>query len=146
MIQAGAGLAPNYNTFDWVIIYSNGNAPDDFALAHEIGHVFGLVHTFGFNFPLDAIYRELVTRISPEVNGRLSANYLTTGDNLKDTDADPVICSGLNCTYPCSYGVPCTAKDLNGDIYTPPIQTLCPIINYPILFLRQASNRKWIMP
>ncbi len=76
-------------------------------LAHELGHTFGLYHTFNtFGQP---ITRELV-------NG---TNCDTTGDLVCDTPADPYPQSSFgNCQYTG------TATDANGDPYQPDVFNL----------------------
>lgn len=72
-------------------------------LIHELGHFFGLYHTFEVSF-------------GPEfVDG---TNCSTTGDLLCDTDADNpngTTKQGTNCEYDTP------ELDVNGDYYTPPV-------------------------
>jgi len=61
-------------------------------LAHEVGHLFGLPHTFNNNDSANPTERELVAR----------TNCTTAGDGFCDTAADPFGLPGAttsNCTY-----------------------------------------------
>lgn len=78
-------------------------------MAHELGHFFGLIHTFGGS-NWGAITTELV-------NG---SNCLTAGDLICDTPADPY--PNTLVTTACQYAG--TAVDTNGDAYLPDFQNL----------------------
>lgn len=88
-------------------------------IPHELGHTFGLQHTFGYGsgeIPTD----ELVTR-GP------GANCQTAGDFICDTPADPYGISGANTTVVngCyQYDPNSTARDANGEPYSPSITNL----------------------
>ena len=88
-------------------------------IPHELGHNFGLYHTFGFgsgNMPTD----ELVTR-GP------GANCETNGDFICDTPADPYGVSGANTILVNNcyqYDPNSTARDANGDPYNPSLTNL----------------------
>lgn len=71
------------------------------AMSHEMGHFFGLPHTFNNSNSATVTDRELVTRIV-EVPPRLSANCEDKGDYVCDTPADPYgrdDAADENCTY-----------------------------------------------
>lgn len=72
---------------------------------HEMGHFFGLPHTF------ENAGSELV-------NG---SNCATTGDGFCDTEADPYP-AGQNASAPC--GITYGPQDPNGDYYTPPVDNI----------------------
>lgn len=82
-----------------------------FIIPHELGHNFGLIHTFGFSTPST----ELVTRGA-------GANCTTDGDLICDTPADPFNRPGANtisidgCLQ---YDPNSTARDANGEAYAP---------------------------
>lgn len=101
------GLAPKPSigskAEDWVII-TKPAVGDNKTIAHELGHFFGLPHTFETENGV-----EVVKRI----------NCSTTGDNFCDTDADPQgDADGLTCQLKNG------SKDSNGDFYTPPISNI----------------------
>jgi hypothetical protein len=74
-------------------------------LAHELGHTFGLLHTFNdFGRP-----KELVTRVA--VQGRIPPNFLTAADMMESTPAQP-----YDCNIICSASS-CNLVDDNGDTY-----------------------------
>jgi hypothetical protein len=82
-------------------------------LAHEMGHYFGLPHTFEGAGMIGA---ELVD----------GSNCLTAGDGICDTPADPYIDPGDETTYldvnTCEYTF--MGQDANGDYYTPLVSNI----------------------
>lgn len=73
-------------------------------LIHEMGHFFGLYHTFEVEFGVEL------------VDG---SNCETTGDLVCDTEADPSDEANNNAAPDCNYnGTPLT--DANGEFYVPP--------------------------
>lgn len=89
----------------------NEYAPNGTTIPHEMGHFFGLSHTFlGYSNPPD-YWAELVTR-------GVGRNCETAGDHLCDTPADPYIDDNVvntSCTYTG------TARDYNNVAYTPDV-------------------------
>lgn len=83
-------------------------------LAHELGHYFGLPHTFDFTStnPRD-VFSERVTRNVNETLPRLNANCASQGDRFCDTPAD-YIGFRWNCN---SFAV--NDSDINGDLFQP---------------------------
>lgn len=82
---------------------------------HEMGHLFGLQHTFRNSTNTNIIERELVTRNFNETGDRKSANCDKRGDFLCDTEADPYGRDDykvINCA-------PNDITDTNGDTYHP---------------------------
>ncbi|MEO8147119.1 MAG: M43 family zinc metalloprotease [Bacteroidia bacterium] len=79
------------------IIISKGSATSD-VISHELGHFFGLYHTFETKFGAEFVNQ---------------SNCISAGDLLCDTPADPNGVAGLDCQLS-----PYT-KDLNGDWYVP---------------------------
>jgi hypothetical protein len=76
----------------------------DITPVHQMGHFFGLPHTF-------ANPGELVNE----------SNCATSGDGFCDTEADPYP-AGENDIEPCSYTY--GAQDANGNYYTPPLDNI----------------------
>lgn len=89
-------------------------------IAHELGHTFNLIHTFG-NTNVNAHTTELVTR-------GMGANCATDGDLICDTPADPFNIQGTSLIYPDNkcpqYNPASTARDANGDAYTPSVTNI----------------------
>ncbi len=79
------------------VLLANSSIANNRTLSHELGHYFGLYHTFNNNANADVSLRELVTRGT-------GANCTTTGDFICDTPADPFQLPGAtvsagSCTY-----------------------------------------------
>jgi Pregnancy-associated plasma protein-A/Secretion system C-terminal sorting domain len=116
----GYAVLPNLSKgSNFIFLSYLENSSEDFRLLkekiliHELGHYFGLLHTFQDSNDQNITKRELVTR-------SVGANCSTMGDQLCDTPADPFekapSISALGCAEP----LPPTLLDLNGDRYTPP--------------------------
>ncbi len=88
-------------------------------LPHELGHFFGLAHTFLNSASPTITDRELVTRNSNETPPRLSANCSTAGDFICDTPADPYDLPGGHPSVNCVYTG--TVTDANGDPFSPSV-------------------------
>ncbi len=84
---------------------------------HEIGHYFGLLHTFQDSNHADVNKRELVTRGA-------GSNCVTTGDQLCDTSADPFERLPLIYAFNCDEKTPSTLQDAHGSTFSPPIDNI----------------------
>ena len=104
-----AGYAYGPGGKDLVMI-KKGSVGDGKTISHELGHFFGLMHTFEIKFGAEAVNR--------------STNCSTTGDMLCDTEADP---------YPKGTEKGCEFisgdKDAAGEYYTPPIGNIMSYYN-----------------
>lgn len=84
---------------------------DKYTLAHEMGHFWGLPHTFNNSANTDLSLRELVTRGT-------GANCTTAGDAICDTPADPYVHKESKGYFQdCIYTD--TLYDSNGDRFAP---------------------------
>ena len=86
---------------------------------HELGHNFGLIHTFGGSNG-EQVTTELVARGA-------GANCTTDGDLLCDTPADPYGKSGTSLIFPngcVQYDPNSSARDANGAPYSPSITNI----------------------
>lgn len=92
-----------------VIVMKNGCTPNDSSLAHEMGHVFSLMHTHG---PSNA---KMTTEL---VNG---SNCDTDGDGICDTPADPGLSSSKIDNF-CGYSG--NEIDANGDVFYPDTENI----------------------
>ena len=97
---AGLGSINNLNSSGIVIMKGCGTGTH----AHEMGHYFGLEHTF-----MDSQTTELV-------NG---SNSLSTADNIADTPADPYIHPNPMADYVAGCRFISMLQDANGDYYDP---------------------------
>ena len=84
---------------------------------HEIGHYFGLLHTFQDSNNPDISKRELVTR-------GVGANCSAMGDQLCDTSADPFERLPLVTAYKCNDVAPADVSDANGEHFMPPVSNI----------------------
>lgn len=108
-------VAPSQQMYNltWV---NNGQFNDDESTPHEIGHYFGLSHTFNNSNNSNIATRELVTRNVNEISPRISANCKSAGDYICDTPADPRG-NGNSTVTNCVYTG--TVTDVNGDAFNP---------------------------
>ncbi len=93
-------------------------------IPHELGHTFGLFHTFGFNSGNGTLGSGVTTELVTRGSG---ANCTTDGDWICDTPADPYGISGTSLTYQkgCpQYDPTSTARDANGEAYSPSITNI----------------------
>lgn len=120
-ILSGYAALPSYSASTNRIFYSYfERTEDDFnnlknkTFLHEVGHYFGLLHTFQDSNNPDISKRELVTRGA-------GSNCVTTGDQLCDTPADPFERLPLIYAFNCDQKTPPDLQDANGETYSPPI-------------------------
>lgn len=103
------GIVGGYCGTRVFLIYSHANL--DRSFTHELGHYFGLIHTFDQSNSANVAQRELVARTNCE----------TTGDWVCDTPADPSERPGA--TYrECEYVG--TITDAQGATYAPPTRNV----------------------
>lgn len=102
----GSNVAPQESPLRDAIILKKA-CFEEGVLAHELGHYFGLYHTFEAQFGTE------------NPNG---SNCATTGDLICDTEADP---NGSTNAPACHIGT--DQSDINGTWYTPPV---CNIMSY----------------
>ncbi len=123
-ILSGFAALPNTSASSNRVFYSYYDRTDsDFenlknkTFLHEIGHYFGLFHTFQDSNNADISKRELVTRGA-------GSNCVSMGDQLCDTQADPFERLPLLYAYNCNQSSPADLQDANGDTFTPPIDNI----------------------
>ncbi|AWW00534.1 M43 family zinc metalloprotease [Arcticibacterium luteifluviistationis] len=120
----GYSALPTYKSGSNSVIlsYQNNSAENfqilkDKTFLHELGHYFGLLHTFQDGNNTDITKRELVTRGT-------NANCVYTGDEICDTPADPFeklsSFNNINCSQP----FPEDLVDANGQAYLPVFDNL----------------------
>jgi Secretion system C-terminal sorting domain/Pregnancy-associated plasma protein-A/Ig-like domain CHU_C associated len=115
---------PNLSAVTNRIFYAyNDRSADDFdhlynkLFLHEMGHYFGLFHTFqDSNNPIIS-QRELVTRGA-------GSNCSATGDQLCDTSADPYDRLTNFSVFGCAEQIPKDLRDAFGDNYAPPVDNI----------------------
>lgn len=84
---------------------------------HELGHYFGLLHTFQDSNSPDVSQRELVTRGT-------GSNCNLMGDQLCDTPADPFERLPLSSAFKCTDISPTQIVDANGERFLPPANNI----------------------
>lgn len=96
-------------------IYMNSGS-GGYTLPHEMGHFWGLPHTFQGSNSNNPNFKELVTR-------GVGANCTVAGDAICDTPADPyVYSSGRTYISKCVYID--TLRDANRDLYSPMVNNI----------------------
>jgi len=131
-ISSGAGGYAYYPSNDListrsVIAVGGFETEDDLGnrlIPHELGHNFNLIHTFGQNPGNGTLGSGVTTEL---VTRGVGANCTTDGDLVCDTPADPYNISGANLLYVngCpQYDPSSTARDANGDAYSPSITNI----------------------
>lgn len=104
-----------------IIVIQKSSAAAGLVITHELGHFFGLYHTFETQFGAEL------------VDG---SNCATAGDRICDTEAD--IDPGTG-TVPCPYtGV---SKDLAGNFYMPPVGNIMAYHSCKCKFTTGQYNR-----
>lgn len=123
-ILSGYAALPSFSASTNRVFYSYfERTQDDFnnlknkTFLHEIGHYFGLLHTFQDSNHADVSKRELVTRGA-------GSNCVTTGDQLCDTQADPFERLPLIYAFNCDEKTPSTLQDAHGSTFSPPIDNI----------------------
>ncbi|SFE89864.1 beta-propeller fold lactonase family protein [Thermoflexibacter ruber] len=95
-------------------VFIVGVSANSRTVAHELGHFFGLLHTFDFNNAPNITDRELVTR-------GVGKNCDTKGDSFCDTPADPYglpNANNMGCTYTG------TVRDANNELFSPAMDNI----------------------
>lgn len=123
-ILSGYAALPSYSASTNRLVYSYfERTQDDFnnlknkTFLHEIGHYFGLLHTFQDSNHADESKRELVTRGA-------GSNCVTMGDQLCDTSADPFERLPLIYAFNCDEKTPSNLQDAHSNTFSPPIDNL----------------------
>ena len=123
-ILSGYAALPNKSSNSNRIFYSYfDRSSDDFenlknkTFLHEIGHYFGLFHTFQDSDNPNVSKRELVTRGA-------GSNCVLMGDQLCDTSADPFERLPLLYAFNCNQNSPADFQDNNGENFTPPVDNI----------------------
>lgn len=123
-ILSGYAALPTYSSSTNRIFYSYfERTDDDFnnlknkTFLHEIGHYFGLLHTFQDSNHADISKRELVTRGA-------GSNCVAMGDQLCDTQADPFERLPLIYAFSCDQKTPSDLQDAHGNTFSPPIDNI----------------------
>lgn len=123
-ILSGYAALPSFSASTNRVFYSYfERTNDDFnnlknkTFLHEIGHYFGLLHTFQDSNHADISKRELVTR-------GVGSNCVTTGDQLCDTQADPFERLPLIYAFNCDEKTPSNLQDAHGNTFSPPIDNI----------------------
>lgn len=123
-ILSGYAALPSFSASTNRIFYSYfERTNDDFnnlknkTFLHEIGHYFGLLHTFQDSNHADINKRELVTRGA-------GSNCVTTGDQLCDTQADPFERLPLIYAFNCDEKTPSNLQDAHGNTFSPSIDNI----------------------
>jgi hypothetical protein len=96
---------------------TDADIKSDLIFAHELGHVFGLFHTFN---DINPAVSELVIRDA--VQGQIPPNWRQAADKMRSTPAN-LYALGTRCHSSCPYECPYTT-DANGDSYAPDIGNL----------------------
>ncbi len=118
VLEGAAGIASGESMFlPYASLENSGT------VTHELGHVFGLAHTFGSGDVIAAAQGEPFDVSTELVDG---SNCETTGDQVCDTPADPYIPNDPNGTVwidgNCVYIY--DGRDANGDYYEPDIDNI----------------------
>lgn len=115
-------VAPSWQAYNMMWIVGGQMAIyDGKTTGHEMGHYFGLMHTFNDSTHEEESWRELVTRNFNEQWPRISANCEDAGDYVCDTESDPYGFDDAtveNCVYTGQI------TDANGDLFRPNIPNL----------------------
>lgn len=99
-LPAGYAISPGGKD---LIVITKKAVPDTKTISHEIGHYFGLLHTFE-------------TKLGTEIVNRNPSNCGSKGDLFCDTEADPDPSgTAVNCEFTTG------TKDANGEYFTPPL-------------------------
>lgn len=136
----GFATLPNYSAASNRILFSylDRNIEDfktlkEKVFLHELGHYFGLFHTFQDSNHPDITKRELVTRGA-------GANCSTTGDQLCDTNSDPFERLPSISAYDCSASISPSVVDANREAYQPPVNNL---MSYHVRCGNVFSNQQY---
>ncbi|MCB0762458.1 MAG: hypothetical protein KDC12_13110 [Flavobacteriales bacterium] len=129
-VTRNGGIVCGYAYFpggkDFIVLQKGCITDDNHVWSHEMGHFFGLYHTFETDLGVEL------------VNG---SNCETAGDIVCDTPADPDPDGNADQNMDCLYTGP-TTQDSNGDWYIPPVNNI--MSYYPDACVCKFTHQQYI--